>query len=88
MVKMGTRILNDAYNASPTAMRAVIDLLENMDGSREKIVVLGDMLELGSKEKEYHEQIGEELNSDKIKLCFYIRAVRTIYSKRSAEELS
>ena len=66
----GTKILNDAYNASPTAMRAVIDLLENMDGSKEKIVVLGDMLELGSKEKEYHEQIGAELNSDKIKYVF------------------
>lgn len=66
----GSTILNDAYNASPTATRAVIQLLENMDPNREKIVVLGDMLELGPKEKEYHEKIGEDLNPEKIKYVF------------------
>ncbi|MCJ8008491.1 UDP-N-acetylmuramoyl-tripeptide--D-alanyl-D-alanine ligase [Lederbergia wuyishanensis] len=66
----GTRILNDAYNASPTAMRAVISMVEKLADEREKIVVLGDMLELGEKEVEFHEQIGEELNPDKIKYVF------------------
>ncbi|HEY4553895.1 MAG TPA: UDP-N-acetylmuramoyl-tripeptide--D-alanyl-D-alanine ligase [Bacillaceae bacterium] len=66
----GTKILNDAYNASPTAMRAVISLLENMEGGREKIAVLGDMLELGVKEKDYHVEIGQELDPQKIKFVF------------------
>lgn len=66
----GTRILNDAYNASPTAMRAVISMVENLDDDREKMVVLGDMLELGEKEIEFHEQIGKELNPSKIKYIF------------------
>ncbi|MBS4219449.1 UDP-N-acetylmuramoyl-tripeptide--D-alanyl-D-alanine ligase [Bacillus sp. FJAT-49711] len=66
----GTRILNDAYNASPTAMRAVISMVENLAEDREKIVVLGDMLELGEKEEEFHKQIGEDLDPNKIKYVF------------------
>lgn len=66
----GIKILNDAYNASPTAMRAVISLVENMNVQREKIVVLGDMLELGKEEKHFHEQIGAALDPAKIKYVF------------------
>lgn len=65
-----TTILNDSYNSSPTALRAVIGMLESMDGNKDKIVVLGDMLELGDKEKEFHEQIGEEIDPGKIKYVY------------------
>lgn len=68
--KKDVNILNDAYNASPTAMRAVIELVEDLDHPSAKIVVLGDMLELGENEKEFHQQIGRELNPNKIKYVF------------------
>jgi UDP-N-acetylmuramoyl-tripeptide--D-alanyl-D-alanine ligase len=55
-------ILNDAYNASPTSMRAAIRLLEEMKGFTRKFVVLGDMLELGNEEQSYHAGIGKELH--------------------------
>ena len=49
----GISILNDAYNASPTAMDAVICTFWKIWlETREKIVVLGDMLELGEIRKE------------------------------------
>ncbi|VEF49470.1 UDP-N-acetylmuramoylalanyl-D-glutamyl-2, 6-diaminopimelate/D-alanyl-D-alanyl ligase [Bacillus freudenreichii] len=66
----GTTILNDSYNSSPTALRAVIGMLESMDAAKEKIVVLGDMLELGDMEIEFHEQIGEEIDPAKIKYVY------------------
>lgn len=66
----GTRILNDAYNASPTAMRAVIGLVGSLGQDRETIVVLGDMLELGEQEEEYHLQLGRDLNPDHIKYVY------------------
>lgn len=66
----GTRILNDAYNSSPTATRAAISLVENITTERDKIIVLGDMLELGDQEIQYHEQIGAFMNPDKIKYVF------------------
>lgn len=62
----GSQILNDAYNASPTSMKAVVDLVSQLSGFTKKIVVLGDMLELGPKEKEFHLEIGEYLDPEKI----------------------
>ncbi|MFC4076535.1 UDP-N-acetylmuramoyl-tripeptide--D-alanyl-D-alanine ligase [Salinithrix halophila] len=54
----GMLIINDAYNASPTAMKAAIDLLVSLEGYEEKWVLLGDMLEIGPDEKKYHREVG------------------------------
>ncbi|MDQ0232491.1 UDP-N-acetylmuramoyl-tripeptide--D-alanyl-D-alanine ligase [Metabacillus malikii] len=62
----GISIINDAYNASPSSMRAAINLLEDLDGFNKKIVVLGDMLELGKDEKNYHFEIGKAIDPGKI----------------------
>ncbi|PLR77303.1 UDP-N-acetylmuramoyl-tripeptide--D-alanyl-D-alanine ligase [Bacillus sp. V3-13] len=66
----GERIINDAYNASPTAMRAAIELISDLEGFSKRIVVLGDMLELGPLEIEFHRQIGAGLNPEKIDYVF------------------
>ncbi|GAB2702899.1 UDP-N-acetylmuramoyl-tripeptide--D-alanyl-D-alanine ligase [Paenibacillus thermoaerophilus] len=60
----GATIVNDAYNASPSSMHAAIDLLEEMKGYRRKYAVIGDMLELGAREVEYHREIGARLSPD------------------------
>ncbi|NNF55035.1 MAG: UDP-N-acetylmuramoyl-tripeptide--D-alanyl-D-alanine ligase [Acidimicrobiales bacterium] len=49
----GTAIINDAYNANPTSMRAGIDALIALE-ARRHIAVLGVMGELGSSEAEDH----------------------------------
>lgn len=67
---MGEKIINDAYNASPTSMGAAIRLLESMPADGKKIVVLGDILELGPEEEAYHEKIGMLLHPEKIDLVF------------------
>jgi len=41
----GARIIDDSYNANPESLRAAIDVLSQCDGH--KILVLGDMAELG-----------------------------------------
>ncbi|KGE18112.1 UDP-N-acetylmuramoyl-tripeptide--D-alanyl-D-alanine ligase [Paenibacillus wynnii] len=66
----GFTLLNDAYNASPTSMKAAIDVLQTMKGSGMKIAVLGDMLELGPDETKFHEEIGSYLDPDKTDLIF------------------
>ncbi|WP_462412648.1 UDP-N-acetylmuramoyl-tripeptide--D-alanyl-D-alanine ligase [Neobacillus sp. Marseille-QA0830] len=66
----GETIINDAYNASPTSVMAAIELVSNLQGYDRRILVLGDMLELGPQEEQYHLQVGERLNSDKINLVF------------------
>lgn len=59
--KSGVKIINDAYNASPTSMLAAIDVLKKLPGYKQKIAVLGDMLELGDKEEAFHYEMGEHL---------------------------
>jgi len=55
--KNGALILNDAYNASPTSMRAALSLLNSLNNTK-KVAVLGDMLELGNDSKHFHHEIG------------------------------
>lgn len=62
----GVTIINDAYNASPTSMRAALELLGQLTGYRKKIAIVGDMLELGDQEIAFHEQIGEMIDPQKI----------------------
>ena len=47
-------------------MKAAIDLISNLQDYEQKIVVLGDMLELGDQEKEFHYEIGQCLDPEKI----------------------
>ncbi|GKU78363.1 UDP-N-acetylmuramoyl-tripeptide--D-alanyl-D-alanine ligase [Paenibacillus sp. L3-i20] len=58
-------ILNDAYNANPTATRAAIDLVAGLEGFGRRWIVLGDMLELGPEEEQLHRGIGEYITKDK-----------------------
>jgi UDP-N-acetylmuramoyl-tripeptide--D-alanyl-D-alanine ligase len=51
-------VINDAYNASPTSVAAAVDLLASLPGRR--ILVLGDMLELGQFAEAEHRQIGRQ----------------------------
>lgn len=53
----GGCVIDDSYNASPAAVNAAIDLLSNLSGTR--IMVLGDMLELGEHEIDYHKAVGQ-----------------------------
>lgn len=52
----GITILDDSYNASPSAVLAALGFLANLPARR--IAVLGDMLELGAVEAEGHRQVG------------------------------
>lgn len=52
----GVTLIEDAYNASPSSMRAGLDVLSSFSGR--KIAVLGDMLELGTAELSLHQEVG------------------------------
>lgn len=59
--KNGELIINDAYNASPTSMRAAIDTLKAIPNFKKYIVVLGNMFELGKEEEKLHRSIATSI---------------------------
>ena len=54
------QLIDDSYNANPASIRAAIDVLENMPGQR--VLVLGDMGELGAWAQQEHADIGSYAN--------------------------
>jgi UDP-N-acetylmuramoyl-tripeptide--D-alanyl-D-alanine ligase len=54
----GITIWDDSYNSNPKAMNSLLDTLKLVAGYRRKVIVLGDMLELGLESKKYHRQVG------------------------------
>jgi UDP-N-acetylmuramoyl-tripeptide--D-alanyl-D-alanine ligase len=54
----GFAVLNDCYNSSPVALAAMVDLLAATPDCRRRIVVAGEMLELGPTAPELHREAG------------------------------
>ncbi|MGB3589187.1 MAG: UDP-N-acetylmuramoyl-tripeptide--D-alanyl-D-alanine ligase [Tunicatimonas sp.] len=60
--KDSNTIILDAYNANPDSMQAAIENLKAMQATQ-KVVILGDMYELGEDSPQEHRAIGEQLAS-------------------------
>jgi len=56
-LKGGIDIYDDSYNSNPAALQQVLKSLGRLPAGR-KIAVLGDMLELGPAENQFHQEIG------------------------------
>lgn len=59
----GSLIIDDTYNSSPVAVESALTSLSEIKGAQRKIVVIGDMLELGQFSGREHEKIGEMIPS-------------------------
>ena len=80
--KKNNKILLDAYNANPSSMIASINsFLKN--NPKNSIAVLGDMLELGSYEKEGHVKIIKLLESSAFEEIFFVGKLFFKFSKES-----
>jgi UDP-N-acetylmuramoyl-tripeptide--D-alanyl-D-alanine ligase len=53
----GVTVINDAYNSNPGSARAALELLEHAGGGRQRVAVLGTMLELGPQADRLHDEI-------------------------------
>ncbi len=56
----GGELLDDSYNANPLSVAAALQTLESKGGKGRRVAVLGDMLELGEEERQFHYEIGRK----------------------------
>lgn len=56
----GVRLINDSYNSNPLSMRQAIDALSELPSSGRKILIAGDMLELGNLSSRFHFLLGKQ----------------------------
>lgn len=62
----------DCYNSNPESLRSGLRSFSRLPKSARKILVLGDMLELGPLEAEYHHQAGMELKSIQFDFALFV----------------
>ena len=71
MQKGNNTIYLDAYNANPTSMQASLEHFMTIRANQ-KVVILGDMFELGEESEAEHRRIGQVIakgNFNKVLLC-------------------
>ncbi|MFD2035677.1 UDP-N-acetylmuramoyl-tripeptide--D-alanyl-D-alanine ligase [Belliella marina] len=69
--KRSNMIILDAYNANPSSMEVAIKTFGEMTGRKHKMVILGDMYELGDSTEAEHQKLGELVSGyDFDKICF------------------
>lgn len=78
------KILDDTYNANVGSVNAAIDLLSSFAGL--KILVLGDIGELGEKARYYHEQVGVYANQKGIDKLYTLGVLSQSASDVFAEQ--
>ena len=67
----GAILINDAYNSNPSSVKESVKSFVEAFSGKEKIVVLGDMLELGPKSAEYHKELGQFLAGQPLEKIFF-----------------
>src|SRR5437899_4209449 len=68
----GATVINDCYNSNPQALKSMVDALAAMPAKR-RIVVAGEMLELGSAGDELHRECGRYIAQQKIDFLLGVR---------------
>ena len=76
----GARILDDTYNANPDSLAAGIQVLRDYGG--ERVLVLGDMAELGDASAAIHERVGKLAKRVGITRLFVIGELSKLAAKR------
>jgi len=75
VVQLGNiTVINDCYNSNPTALRAMVEALAAMK-ARRRIVVAGEMLELGPAGEDLHRAAGQHIAGKKIDVLVGVRGL-------------
>jgi UDP-N-acetylmuramoyl-tripeptide--D-alanyl-D-alanine ligase len=86
VAKLGNiTIINDCYNSNPKALDAMVDALATTPAAR-RIVVAGEMLELGPSAEEMHRQSGRRIAQKKIDMLLGVRGLAHLMVEAAKEQ--
>lgn len=80
-----TTLIDDTYNSSPEAVRAALDYMYQTKAPQ-RIVLLGNMNELGDSSKEAHEMVGMYCDPKKLDLVVTLGQDANKYTAQSAKD--
>ena len=70
----GVTLINDSYNSNPAALLSMVDtLVQGSEGAKRRIVVAGEMLELGDEAEKLHEETGIAIANRMIDMLIGVR---------------
>ncbi len=74
------KLIDESYNANPLSVKNAINKLRFIKKKKyKKYLILGDMLELGSRSRKYHEELSKVINNSDIDKVF-VKGNKTIYT--------
>ncbi len=79
------KIINDTYNANPQSMKQAIEALRDMVTDGRKILIAGDMLELGTFSGRFHHLVGKQAAESGIDLIVAVGKLAEHVSKGAQE---
>ena len=78
-------LIDDCYNSNPKALNAMVDALAAMKATR-RIVVAGEMLELGPASEEMHRECGRHMAEPKIDILIGVRGIAKAMVEAASQE--
>ncbi len=74
-------VVDDTYNANPESMKSAFNLVRSINLYKKKILVLGDMFELGKDSVRLHEELAKEIFKNKISSVYTIGSLMNNLNK-------
>jgi UDP-N-acetylmuramoyl-tripeptide--D-alanyl-D-alanine ligase len=72
----GFTVIDDSYNSNPRSLLSMVRTIAEAEGKkRRRIVIAGEMLELGSEERELHREAGREMAAAGIDVLWGVRGL-------------
>ncbi|MBU1221397.1 UDP-N-acetylmuramoyl-tripeptide--D-alanyl-D-alanine ligase [Myxococcota bacterium] len=68
----GITIFNDSYNSSPSSLKSVMEMINGLEGFNRKILLIGEMLELGEQSGYLHRQAGKDAAAIRPHFVFWV----------------
>ena len=85
--KSGALIIDDSYNNNPEAAKRALKIFTDISSTKKKVVVFGDMLELGKFEEKYHRELGNILAQNGLIFLIGVGPASRVLIKEAAKTM-